>query len=259
MRIGTTLPQFQPDVERCLAVAAKAEGAGLDGVFVFDHLWPLGRPDGDFISMLPLLAAVAAETSRVRVGPLVARVGVVPDAVLIHQLSTVDLIAGGRLIAGLGTGDKLSAAENLAFGVSYPSADERLATLTSCARLAHERGLEVWLGGRSEPVRRVAQATGSAVNLWGATPDDLRAALVAGAPKVTWGGQVLVGRDADEIEAKRTKMGLRPDLVHGTVDEVARHLSAIADAGATWAVCAPLDIGQPGSVETLALVAERLH
>jgi alkanesulfonate monooxygenase SsuD/methylene tetrahydromethanopterin reductase-like flavin-dependent oxidoreductase (luciferase family) len=259
MRIGTTLPQFQPDAERGLAIAQGAEASGLDGVFVFDHLWPLGRPEGDFIAMVPLLAAVAAETRKVRVGSLVARIGIVPDALLIHQLASTDLISGGRVIAGLGTGDKLSAAENLAFGVAYPPVAERLASLEHCATLARDRGLEVWLGGRTPAVREVAIRTGAAVNLWAAAPGEVDAALTAGAAQVTWGGQILIGRDENEIDVKRGRLGLRPGLVHGTVDQVADRLRTIHRAGATWAVCAPLDIGQPGSVETLALVAERLR
>jgi alkanesulfonate monooxygenase SsuD/methylene tetrahydromethanopterin reductase-like flavin-dependent oxidoreductase (luciferase family) len=259
VRIGTTLPQFQPDAERCLSVARSAEALGLDGIFVFDHLWPLGRPEGDFIAMLPLLSAVAAETRTARVGPLVARIGIVPDALLLHQLVTVDLISGGRLIAGLGTGDKLSAAENLAFGVAYPPVAERLASLERCATLARDRGLEVWLGGRTAAVREVAIRTGAAVNLWAAPPAEVEAALAAGAAAVTWGGQMLIGRDEAEIEDKRGRLGLRPGLVHGTVNEVADYLGTIAAAGATWAIGAPLDVGQPGSVETLALVAERLR
>jgi alkanesulfonate monooxygenase SsuD/methylene tetrahydromethanopterin reductase-like flavin-dependent oxidoreductase (luciferase family) len=209
--------------------------------------------------MLPLLAAVAAETQTVRVGSLVARIGVVADAVLVHQLATVNLIAGGRLVAGMGTGDRLSADENLAFGVGYPPAAERLAALRHCADLAKGRNLDVWIGGRSDAVHDVAQAAGVAVNVWGASPGDVRAVLAEGRGEVTWGGQVLIGRDRTEIDAKRERLGLRPDLVHGTIDEVASHLDAVRDAGATWAVCAPLDIGQPGSLETLALVAERLR
>jgi alkanesulfonate monooxygenase SsuD/methylene tetrahydromethanopterin reductase-like flavin-dependent oxidoreductase (luciferase family) len=258
VRIGVTLPQFQPDAERCIEVAGQAEDAGLDGVFVFDHLWPIGRPDGDVLSMLPLLAAVAVETTAIRIGSFVARVGVVPDAVLIHQLVTVNRIAGGRLIAGLGTGDRLSAGENLAFGVPYPSAEERLANLGHCAELARDAGLEVWLGGRTPAVRAIALEAQAAVNLWAAPAPEVAEVAAAGC-EATWGGQVLIGRDADDAGAKLARHGSRRDLVHGTVDEVAAHLGALADAGAAWSVCAPLDIGEPGAIETLSLVAERLR
>src|SRR5436305_1721416 len=45
MRVGICLPQFRDDAEAAVATARAAEEADLDGVFAFDHLWPLGRPD----------------------------------------------------------------------------------------------------------------------------------------------------------------------------------------------------------------------
>ena len=45
LKVGLTLPQFGEDPEACIEVARQAEAAGLDGVFVFDHLWAIGRPD----------------------------------------------------------------------------------------------------------------------------------------------------------------------------------------------------------------------
>ncbi|HYA67838.1 MAG TPA: LLM class flavin-dependent oxidoreductase, partial [Acidimicrobiales bacterium] len=113
LRVGVTLPSFRDDVA-ALEAAARAEAAGLDGVFVFDHQWPLGRPERPAISSFPLLGAVAARTDRVALGPLVARVGVVPDALLVAQMASLALIAPGRVIAGIGTGDSMSAPENRA-------------------------------------------------------------------------------------------------------------------------------------------------
>src|SRR5204862_6311366 len=107
LNVGITLPQFREEAGPALEVARSAEAAGLDGVFVFDHLWPLGRPDRPALHSTTLLGALAAETSRVTLGTLVARVGLVPNAVLVHALVTLHRIAGdGRFIAGLGTGDR---------------------------------------------------------------------------------------------------------------------------------------------------------
>ncbi len=70
----------------------------------------------------------------------------------------------------------------------------------------------------------------------------------------TWAGQVLIGRTQEAADAKRTEHGTRPGLVWGTVDDLRRHLDALEAAGATWAVCAPLDVGRdPSAPETLAL------
>ena len=64
VRVGLTLPSFVEDPEIPIAVARAAEAAGLDAVFVFDHLWrgdpPNRRPA---LECFALLGAVAAETS----------------------------------------------------------------------------------------------------------------------------------------------------------------------------------------------------
>ena len=73
MRVGVTLPQFRHDAEAAIAVARRAEAVGIDGVFVFDHLWPLGQRMRPALHSLTLLGALAAETETVSMGPLVAR------------------------------------------------------------------------------------------------------------------------------------------------------------------------------------------
>ncbi|MGH9028472.1 MAG: hypothetical protein ACRDV4_02505, partial [Acidimicrobiales bacterium] len=75
--------------------------------------------------------------------------------------------------------------------------------------------------------------------------------------EATWGGQVLVARTPAEAEAKKARHGARPGVVTGTVDDLARHLRALAEAGATWAVCAPIDVGaDPAAVDLVAEAAE---
>ena len=254
MRIGVTLPQFRADAGPALAVARRAEEAGLDGVFVFDHLWPLGQPARPALYSFALLAAAAAETGRVAVGTLVARVGVLPDPVLVRTLVSLWRVSEGRLIAGLGTGDRANRAENEAYGLPYPPAADRLASVLACCRALRDAGVPTWVGGRSAAVREAAGAA-DGWNAWGADPAAFAAEAATVAPGVarTWAGQVLVGRTRAEAEAKLAAHGSRPGLVWGTVDDLRRHLDALAAAGATWAVCAPLDGGSdPGAVELLA-------
>ena len=257
MRLGITLPQFRTDPEPALAIARAAEDAGLDGVFVFDHLWPLGRPDRPALHSYELLGAVAAETSTVAVGTLVARVGLLPDALLLHALLTLHQIAGTRLVAGLGTGDGANRDENLAYGVGFPPAAERRARLEACCRALEDAGVVTWVGGNSAAVRRSAVAAGAqGWNGWGLDPDAFAAAaaeLAGTGVAPTWAGLVLIGRTRDEADAKRAAHGTRPGLVWGTVDDLRRHLDRLEAAGATWAVCAPIDLGHdPCAVETLA-------
>lgn len=260
MRLGITLPQFRPDAGPALRAAQAAEAAGIDGVFVFDHMWPLGRPDRPSLHGPTLLGALAATTRRVTLGTLVARVGLVPDDTLVDALVTVAALAGPRLIAGLGTGDRANRDENLAYGIGFPPAAERLARLRSCCRRLQDQGVRTWVGGRSLAVRRVAAEEADGWNGWisGAEQFAVEAASVrrmaTRSVEVTWAGQVLIGRHAAELADKLERHGTRSGLLAGTVADLRTHLEALESAGASWAVCAPIDVGHEDSVpETLAM------
>ncbi|MGI8983891.1 MAG: LLM class flavin-dependent oxidoreductase, partial [Acidimicrobiales bacterium] len=148
MKVGVTLPQFRHDAEAAVGVARRAEAAGLDGVFVFDHLWPIGQRMRPALHSLTLLGALAAETGRVALGTLVARVGLVPDAVLVHGLVTLHRMTGHRLIAALGTGDSLNREENEAYGLPFAPVAERLASVADCWRGLRAAGTPNRVGGR---------------------------------------------------------------------------------------------------------------
>lgn len=259
LRVGVTLPQFRHEAGSAIAVARRAEAAGLDGVFTFDHLWPLGQPDRPALHWLGMLGALAVETERIALGSLVARIGLLPDAVLVHSLVSLQRLIGPRLIAGLGAGDNANRAENEAYGVAFAPLAERLAALASCCRQLRAAGIRTWVGGRSPAVRRTA-AEADGWNGWGSDAATFaeEAAAVAPGRELTWGGQVLIARTAAEAESKLAARGTRPGLVTGTVGDLRRHFQALAAAGASWAVCAPLDVDDgPGAVEILAEAAGR--
>jgi alkanesulfonate monooxygenase SsuD/methylene tetrahydromethanopterin reductase-like flavin-dependent oxidoreductase (luciferase family) len=257
MHVGVTLPQFRHDAEPAIGVARRAEAAGIDGVFVFDHLWPIGQRMRPALHSTTLLGALAAETDRVVLGTLVARVGLVPDAVLAHTLVTLHRMTGGRFIAALGTGDSLNREENDAYGVPFAPVADRVASVVDCCRRLRAAGVTTWIGGRS-PAVRMAAANADGWNGWGIDVATW-AEEAAGVPhpgQLTWGGQVLIGRTPVDAAAKLKTHGSRPGLVTGTVEDLKAHLGALAAAGASWAVCAPLDVGtDPDSVEILAEAA----
>jgi probable F420-dependent oxidoreductase len=87
----------RPDTASMLAMAERAEQAGFDSIWVGDSL--IARPRHE---PLTLLAAVAARTRRVRLGPAVLLPALRNPVVLAHALGTLDRIAEGRLILGLG-------------------------------------------------------------------------------------------------------------------------------------------------------------
>lgn len=210
MRLGVLLPTFRRAPDDAFAFADQAASAGLDGVFAYDHLWPMGSPERPSLAPFAVLAAVARRHDHLNVGPLVARVGIVGTAHLVEQFTTLDRIAPGRVIAALGTGDRLSAAENEAYGIAFPSAHERRELLERAASALVGR-MPVWIGGGGESTNELARRVGASINLWGATPD--RVGEVARSGPVNWAGPV-------------------PTDLHGLLDD-------LRDAGATWAVFTP--------------------
>jgi len=261
VRVGMTLPTFTDSADPALSVARLAEDAGLDGLFAFDHLWPMGAPGRPALWSFGALAAVAAVTGRVAVGTLVARVGLLGDDDLVDAFRTLAAVAGReRVIAAFGTGDHLSAPENVAYGVPYPSVSDRLRAVERVATRARSLGVTVWVGGTSDETGEVAGRLGVARNLWGATAEEIERARrgQSNVPQVTWAGQVLIGRDRSEIAELRARHGDRPGLVSGTVEEVAAHLLGL---GAEWCVVAPLDyLRQPArAAETVCLVREAVQ
>jgi len=257
VKVGICLPQFRDDAAPAVAVARRAEAVGLDGVFAFDHLWPLGQPERPALHGPTLLAALAAETRRVVLGTLVARVGLLPDASLVHALASLHRIAGrGRFVAALGTGDGKNRDENRAYGIPFPRAAVRLDSLVRCVRDLKARGVTTWVGGLSDETRAVAALEADAWNGWGLTAD--RFAELAAEPRQpapTWAGQVLLGRDNDEARSKFERYGPRPALVHGGPEALAAHFAALEAAGARWAICAPLDVGIDDAAPDLIAMA----
>jgi len=119
-----------PEVERVVhwpeyrAMAAAAEECGFDGIYVGDHLLYRGdgRAERGPWSSWELLAALAAVTERVDLGPLVACAGFHPPAVLAKMAATVTDVSEGRFVLALGAG--WNEVEFRAFGIPF---DRRVA------------------------------------------------------------------------------------------------------------------------------------
>jgi alkanesulfonate monooxygenase SsuD/methylene tetrahydromethanopterin reductase-like flavin-dependent oxidoreductase (luciferase family) len=102
--ISIAIPVHGQPFAQALAVAQAAERAGFDGVCVPDHLVNLTRPQAGVLECWTVLAAVAAATERVRVGPLVIATSFRHPPFLAKQAATLDSIAPGRVVLGLGAG-----------------------------------------------------------------------------------------------------------------------------------------------------------
>jgi alkanesulfonate monooxygenase SsuD/methylene tetrahydromethanopterin reductase-like flavin-dependent oxidoreductase (luciferase family) len=290
VRIGLTLPSFQSDPERVLAVARAAEDAGIDGVFAFDHLF---RRRGDLetgerrpaLELLTMTAAVAAATSRIVVGTLVARATLRPPAMLRAGFDTLERIAPGRIVAGVGGGDDESVAEDSAFGVlagdpapagtATPGADPgeyRLARLEATVDALAGRRYPVWVAGVSPAAVRLAAARAGGWNRWGGGPSAYAAAVARVRAEVancrrdpdaftcTWGGLAVLAGTAAEAAAKRDRLGgNRPGIVSGDPSGVAGQIAAYAAAGAAWVILGPIDSGNAANAALLGEAARILR
>lgn len=121
LKVGIQLPEVEREVRwpELMAMARSAEDVGLDSIWVGDHL--LYREPGKSArgpwEAWSTLAALAAVTRRVELGPLVAATGFHAPAMLAKKAATVDEISGGRLILGLGAG--WNEVEYRAFGFAF--------------------------------------------------------------------------------------------------------------------------------------------
>jgi len=133
-------------------MARTAERAGFDSLWVGDHLLYRddGRPERGPWEAWTLLAALAASTERVELGPLVACLGFHPPGLIAKMAATVDEVSGGRLVLGVGAG--WNEAEFGAFGLPFDRRAARFEEAFSILRglLAGER---VTLEGRFWSVR----------------------------------------------------------------------------------------------------------
>lgn len=285
-----------PEVERPIdwtelsAMARTAEAAGFDSLWVGDHLLfdlPDGTRRGPWEAWTSL-AALAAVTERVELGPLVASTNFHAPAVLAKQAATIDAISGGRLVLGLGAG--WNELEFRAFGLPYDHRvsrfEEAFTIIRSLLRHGHvdfdgtyyrladctldpapvrPGGPPLMLGSVGPRMMRIALPHVNAWNVWwtdyGNTPEGfaaVRERVEAAAAEA--------GRQPGEVAATAAMMvqlpgGVaEPELgpagdpvppVRGSIADIAGHIDAMARAGATHVqlVVDPITVA---SIETLA-------
>lgn len=143
LKVGVQLPEVEwearwPDLR---AMAVRAEELGFDSVWYGDHL--LYRRPGDGRARGPweawtTLAGIAAATSRITIGPLVAATAFHAPAMLAKMAATVDEISGGRLILGLGAG--WNEVEFAAFGFPFDRRISRFAEAFTIVRTLLREG-----------------------------------------------------------------------------------------------------------------------
>jgi alkanesulfonate monooxygenase SsuD/methylene tetrahydromethanopterin reductase-like flavin-dependent oxidoreductase (luciferase family) len=154
MRISVSITDYswrENLAEELAQVARAADEAGLDSVWVPDHLLqaaPGSDPDSAMLECYTTLGYLAAVTTRVRLGTLVTAVTYRPPAILIKAVTTLDVLSGGRAWLGLGAGYLEQEAQR--FAVPLPAVKERFDALETTLQTA----LAMWKDTSPPPTSR---------------------------------------------------------------------------------------------------------
>jgi alkanesulfonate monooxygenase SsuD/methylene tetrahydromethanopterin reductase-like flavin-dependent oxidoreductase (luciferase family) len=158
MRYGICVPNLGEfaDPRQVAGLARRAEDAGWDGFFVWDHVvFPYGGPN-EVADPWVLLTLVAMATERIRFGPLVTPVARRRPGTLARQITTLDRLSGGRLVFGAGLGFTLPAEFGTWGEPDQPAAARETVQLIAAA------GATWWLegfrphaGGHDAALRRI--------------------------------------------------------------------------------------------------------
>ncbi|MFI5507588.1 TIGR03619 family F420-dependent LLM class oxidoreductase [Mycobacterium sp. NPDC051804] len=268
------------DWRATLDLAQAMDTAGVDRLVVSDHLvfgenleaysdpsiggqaggrQPTG-PDGAWLEPLVVLTAIAATTSRIRLGTAILLAALRRPAVLAKQLATLDVISGGRVDLGVGVGwqrEEYEAA-GLSFEdrgrlldhtlevcqtlwtrqrASYSSAELSFEGIHQMPKPVQTGGVPVWISGtvNNAVARRIARF-GSGWIPWGSAYADLPGAIAAMKDKV-----IEFGGDPSDLQVQGVARAAKNS--DGTVDfaKSAAAVPALAAAGVT-------DVRFPASV-----------
>jgi len=111
-----------------LELAHAIEDMGWNGLWYADHYMPNtadGEPvNGDFHECFAILSALAAVTTRIRLGSLVTPTTVNHPALIANRAATIDRISNGRFVIGMGAGWQVN--EHTAFGIELFGAKDRV-------------------------------------------------------------------------------------------------------------------------------------
>jgi alkanesulfonate monooxygenase SsuD/methylene tetrahydromethanopterin reductase-like flavin-dependent oxidoreductase (luciferase family) len=284
IRLGVNLPTFDPlrvgGAPKFVQAAQLAEEALFDAVWVGDHL-QMPAPVHD---STVALAAVAATTQRVKLGFGVMLLGLRQPAWVAKQLTTIDAIAPGRLLLGVGVGGDFPA-EFEALGLNVKRRgrllDDALAQLPDWLEGRSTPALAptisamppIWVGGRSDAaLQRAARVGDGWLSTW-MSPERIREqgealaglAAAAGRPRPALGLAISVHVDANEGRAReeaedytRAMYGMPFERVArytpvGAAERVAERVVAYVEAGVEEFVLTPLT-GEP--LEQIPRLAE---
>jgi len=145
MKLGLQIPYFTwPGGPAELGpklgeIARTAESAGYDSLWVMDHHFQIpmvGAAELDMLEAYTTLGFIAGQTSRVGLGTLITGVTYRHPGILIKEVTTLDVLSGGR--AWLGIGAAWFEREHLGLGVPFPPLRERFERLEEALQIANQ-------------------------------------------------------------------------------------------------------------------------
>jgi alkanesulfonate monooxygenase SsuD/methylene tetrahydromethanopterin reductase-like flavin-dependent oxidoreductase (luciferase family) len=260
VNVGVQLPEVEREVRwpELLAIARAAEAGGFDSIWLGDHMLYRGdgRAERGPWDAWTTLAALAASTERVRLGPLVAATAFHPPGLIARMAAAIDELSGGRFVLGLGTG--WNEVEFRAFGIPF---DYRVARFEEAFEIVRRllAGERVSFEGRYHRVEdavllppparrvplmvgttgpRVMAAAGPHIDWWncwyswyGNTPDGFAELSSRFEGPFRRSACVLVSVDGGGGERPLEDEAPPVDL-----GRLSRHLDELADAGADEAI-----------------------
>ena len=96
----TAYPQM-PDIKALVEYGIRMEQLGFDSLWVWDHILLGVDPNFPIIESLTLLTAIAARTSRIKLGTGILVLPMRNPVILAKQLACMDLLSDGRLLMGM--------------------------------------------------------------------------------------------------------------------------------------------------------------
>ena len=191
-------PQYGFTYEHIREVAAEAERLGFESIWVSDHFFMTEDSlDINCLECWTVLTALARDTSRLRLGAMVASQSYRNPALMANMAASVDHVSGGRLNYGIGAGWK--EVEYKAYGYGFPAARRRIRQLEEAVEIARrmwtqpkatyegryykvrdalcmpkpvQKPLPIWIGGTGTHTMRVAAKHADAVNFaWTHPPE----------------------------------------------------------------------------------------
>lgn len=139
---GIYVPQIVSEFSPLLDIARTAERTGFDQLWLYDHLWSPGLPEHPSLEAWTTATALLTATTTLRVGALVLCNNFRHPVVLGRMATTLDVISGGRVEFGLGSGSIRD--EHTRAGLPWGTAAERAGRLGEALEIitsmfAHER------------------------------------------------------------------------------------------------------------------------